>query len=58
MLSLVLLLLSLFSQSEGDCRVYSGLGKPCIFPFKLSGKLYTSCTTEFLGKTSSGTTLY
>ena len=28
-----------------SCRTYSGLGQPCVFPFRLNGSLYTECTT-------------
>ena len=33
--------------SKKSCRVYSGLGEPCIFPYILNGELYSECTTDF-----------
>ena len=34
--------------SERPCRVYSGLGDPCIFPYKLGGEYYAECTTHLV----------
>ena len=31
-----------------SCRVYSGLGDPCIFPFRINGTFYAECTTHFV----------
>ena len=40
----LVLLLSL-SQLTLSCRTYSGLGQPCVFPFRLNGTFYSECTT-------------
>jgi len=33
--------------SQSSCRINSGLGEPCKFPYKLNGKFYAECTTDF-----------
>ena len=33
------------TQLSLTCRTYSGLGQPCVFPFRLNGTFYTECTT-------------
>ena len=45
---MVPLLLSLLPPVlSKECRVYSGLGQPCIFPYKWDGQFYAECTTKF-----------
>ena len=41
---LLVLLVSLTHLSN-TCRTYSGLGQPCVFPFRLNGTFYSECTT-------------
>ena len=44
-----LLLFLLPAVLSKECRVYSGLGQPCIFPYKWAGQFYAECTTKFGG---------
>ena len=43
----ILLVMLVFSlpQLSQSCRTYSGLGQPCVFPFRLNGTFYSECTT-------------
>ena len=34
-------------SSASSCRVYSGLGQPCVFPFRYNGEFFTECTNKF-----------
>ena len=46
---LTLCLVTFFHCGIGgkECRVYAGLGKPCIFPYRLNGEFFAECTTKF-----------
>ena len=48
-ISINVVLISIFQlgTSQESCRIYSGLGEPCIFPYILNGEFYAECTTDF-----------
>ena len=47
-LALVLACSSISPVSPASsCRVYSGLGQPCVFPFRYNGEFFTECTNKF-----------
>ena len=52
MIIIVFLLSIAETGSERPCRVYSGLGDPCIFPYRLGGEYYAECTTHLVSGSS------
>ena len=46
-LVMVLTISSISPVSPSLCRVYSGLGQPCVFPFRYNGEFFTECTNKF-----------
>ena len=46
-INVVLVSILQLGASQRSCRVRSGLGEPCIFPFRLNGRFYAECTTDF-----------
>ena len=45
--SIILISIIQIGASKKSCRVYSGLGEPCIFPYILNGEFYSECSTDF-----------
>ena len=35
-------------KSQQSCRIYSGQGESCIFPYRFNGEFYSECTTNFM----------
>lgn len=46
-INVVLVSILHLGASQKSCRVRSGLGEPCVFPFRLNGRFYAECTTDF-----------
>ena len=45
--TMVLTILHIPPVPPPSCRVYSGLGRPCVFPFRYNGEFFTECTNKF-----------